>query len=532
MFRDRRAFWVGTGAVIAGVVLHLPMFLGARDMQYRLVGMPVDPGMLAGMGLIVGGLALSAYGLVPAGSARRRDDAAAHLRVQTLDEAPLRLAHVLLLLVMAAAVTIDVMKPTTLAFVVPGMAEEYGLKSALHPDGDVPVALFPFVALVGMVVGSFAWGWLGDRIGRRASILLAGLMFIATSICGSMPMFELNLVMCFLMGMAVGGMLPIAFALLAETMPVRHRSWLMVLIGGDVAGAYVVTSLLASWLEPQFGWRVMWLLGLPTGVMLIALNRWIPESPRFLLAMGRAAEARAVMARFGARLVAADPGEPADREPESRYAQLFRRPFGGLTFGVALFGIGWGLVNNGFLLWLPTNLRAGGLDAAAADRLLADAALIGLPATFVVAWLYGFWSSRWTMIALAALTAATLATFAALGDDVGRHPAALQALIVLLLVGTSSMLAMLTPYGSEVYPTRIRARGTGLAGMCARAGGLIGVGVVVVGLAPPSLRGASLLGAIPVALAALAVARFGIETRRRGLEEITAVELRKALEVQ
>ena len=121
MFRDRRAFWVGTGAVIAGVALHVPMFLGARDMQYRLVGMPVDPRMAAGMGLIVSGLALSA---------RRRDDAAADLRVQTLDEAPLRLAHVLVFLVVAAAVTIDLMKPTTLAFVVPGMAEEYGLKSA------------------------------------------------------------------------------------------------------------------------------------------------------------------------------------------------------------------------------------------------------------------------------------------------------------------------------------------------------------------------------------------------------------------
>jgi putative MFS transporter len=68
--------------------------------------------------------------------------------------------------------------------------------------------------------------------------------------------------------------------------------------------------------------------------------------------------------------------------------------------------------------------------------------------------------------------------------------------------------------------------------MCARAGGVIGVGVVVAGIAPPSLRGAALLGAIPVALAALAVGRFGIETRRRGLEEITAVEMRKALEVQ
>ena len=75
-------------------------------------------------------------------------------------------------------------------------------------------------------------------------------------------------------------------------------------------------------------------------------------------------------------------------------------------------------------------------------------------------------------------------------------------------------------------------RGTGLAGMCARAGGVIGVGVVVVGIAPPSLRGAALLGAIPVAFAALAVGRFGIETRRRGLEEITAVELGKAVEAR
>ena len=137
-------------------------------------------------------------------------------------QAPIGGAHLALLAVMAVAVTIDVMKPTTLAFVVPGMAEEYGLKSPLNPQGQVPVALFPLCALVGMVLGSAGWGWLGDRIGRRASILLAGVMFIATSVCGAMPAFGWNLLMCFLMGAAVGGMLPIAFALLAETIPARH----------------------------------------------------------------------------------------------------------------------------------------------------------------------------------------------------------------------------------------------------------------------------------------------------------------------
>src|SRR6266545_4584039 len=390
-FAHRRVFWLGIAAVSAGVALHLPMYVGARAMGYRLAGMPMDPSMKAGMALIVAGIALSGYGLVPRG-AGVRPERVAGLRVAALDEAPIRPAHLALLAVMAVAVTIDVMKPTTLAFVVPGVAQEYGLKSPLNPQGQVPVALLPLCALVGMVLGSAGWGWLGDRIGRRASILLAGVMFIATSICGAMP--------------AVGWMLPIGFALLAETIPARHRSWLMVLIGGDVAGAYIVTSLLASALEPRFGWRVLWLIGLPTGVLLILLNRWIPESPRFLLATGRTAEAEAVMARFGARLVREEPTPRSDEEP-GRYLQLFHRPLGGLTTAVALFGLGWGLVNSGFLLWLPTNLRQLGLETGAPERLLAGAAIIGFPAVFVVALLYGFWSSRRTMIGVVLLTSAS-----------------------------------------------------------------------------------------------------------------------------
>jgi MFS transporter, putative metabolite:H+ symporter len=526
VYARRGAFWVGVGAVTAGVLLHLPMYVGARSMGYQLAGMRVDGAMKAGMALILAGLAVTGYGLVP----RRAPDRerVSGLRVRALDEAPVSRAHVLLLVVMAAAVTIDVMKQSTLGFVLPGMTTEYGLRSPLNPHGHTPAAWLPLWALTGMVVGSFCWGWLGDRIGRRASILLAGVMFIGTSICGAMPSFGWNLLMCFLMGMAVGGMLPIAFALLAETMPARHRGWLMVLIGGDIAGAYIVTSSLAAALVPHYSWRVMWLLGLPTGVLFIALNRWIPESPRFLLSTGRDAEAEAVMRRFGARLV---PDEPAPAGvvvgagvvAGAGFGQLFRRPLAGLTAGVALFGLGWGLVSNGFLLWLPTNLRGLGLGVGSANRLLADSAMVGLPAVVVVALLYGFWSSHRTMIICAGVNAATLGAFALLGSRVGGHPLLLRVLIVLLLVSTAAMLATLTPYSSEVYPTRIRARGTGLAGMCARAGGLLGVGVVVAGLAPPSLTGAALLGIVPVTLAALAVGRYGVETQRRRLEEIATV---------
>ena len=82
-----------------------------------------------------------------------------------------------------------------------------------------------------------------------------------------MPDFFWNLGMCFLMGLGVGGMLPIAYALLAETIPARHRGWLMVLVGADVAGAYILTRWLAAERVPVYSWRSRWLIGLPTGVL-------------------------------------------------------------------------------------------------------------------------------------------------------------------------------------------------------------------------------------------------------------------------
>ena len=179
------------------------------------------------------------------------------------------------------------MKAATLGFVTPGMRTEYGL-------GPAAIAVLPFVALTGTTVGSFIWGALADIYGRRASILLAAVLFVGTSICGAMPSFSWNVFMCFMMGLAAGGMLPVANALLAEIMPTKHRGWCLVLIGGiGTIGGYFATSELSALLQPFFGWRIMWLIGFPTGLILIALSPLLPESARFLLEMGRVEEARA-----------------------------------------------------------------------------------------------------------------------------------------------------------------------------------------------------------------------------------------------
>ena len=503
------------------------MYIGARNMGYHLAGMPMDTPMLIGMFLIIAGLVSSFYGLYPP-SAENTARVVSRISVRALDEAKLTSTHVALLVVMAIAVTIDVMKPTTLAFVVPGMAQEYGLRSPLNPAGEVPVAYLPLSGISGTVLGSFIWGWLGDRIGRRASLLLAGITFIGTSICGAMPSYLWNFLMCFVMGLGVGGMLPIAYALMAETIPARHRGWLMVLIGGDVAAAYIITSWLASELVPQFSWRILWLLGAPTGVLMILLNRWIPKSPRFLLANGREAEARAVMDRYGAKIVEA-PSEPQIRhDAQSGWTELFGKRLFVQTAVIAMLGIGVGLVLFGFNLWIPTNLRRLGFAEVTADRMLRDSALIGFPFTFVVAWMYGFWSSKKTLMLLTTLTAAAMIGLAIAGDAVVANRLLLYVLLVIPIWGINTVTAVLSVYSSEIYPTRIRSHGSGLAAGASKAGGVMIIGLVVLGAATPSIAGTTLIGAIPMALAALGILLFGVETRNRRLEEITAEESRLA----
>lgn len=522
------AFWVGVGAVIVGTLMQLPMYFGARDMGYRLRGMPFDGPMIAGMALIIVGVVLTAYGLFPR-FADVTEGAVSRIKVKALDDARITRAHVGLILVMAAAITIDVMKPTTLAFVAPGAAAEYGLRSALQPNASgLPIALYPLAGISGTVLGSFLWGWLGDRIGRRSSILVAAVTFIATSTCGAMPAYWINLVMCFLMGLGVGGMLPIIFSLVSETIPARHRGWIIVLIGGDVAGAYIIMSWLASTIgaPDRYGWRILWLVGIPISVILVLLNRWIPESPRFLLQHGREGEARAIMARYGAVVVEADESEPdVEEHVHGHYGQLFRSPFTGLTAVLVMLALGIGVVQYGFQQWIPSNLQKLGYNEVNASKILRDSALIGFPLNLPVALLYGFWSSRKTIIIMAALTAAALLGFVFAGGRVVDNSALLHVLLVVPIWGISSLTAVTAAYASEIYPTRIRARGTGLAAAGTKLGGVLILAAVAAALATPSISATALLGAVPLVVAIALMMFFGVETRKKGLEQITAEEL-------
>ncbi|HEY2576148.1 MAG TPA: MFS transporter [Streptosporangiaceae bacterium] len=530
-FRNAPLFWVGILLAAVGTGLHFPLYIASRSMHYQVSKMSMTGSMGTdmvlmdvGMGLILAGLVLSFIGLIP----RRRPVSAAAAAESKVVSGETRVTAtvVQLMIVLAVAIVIDATHPLTLSFVAPGMVKEYGLKAATNPHGGLPVSLLPLVGITGTVIGSFTWGWLGDRIGRRASIVMAGELFMTTAICGAMPAYQWNLVMCFLMGIGAGGMIPITFTMIAESVPTRHRGWLMVLIGGEVLGAYALVSWQAGWLIPHWSWRIMWLIGMPTGALLILLSRWIPESPRFLLAYGRVAEAQAVMHRFGMKLVEAGQGARAEigaaAEDRGRFSQLWARGLAGQSLAIVLLGAGIGFVTYGFQLWIPSDLQQIGFSNGATASLLRNSALIGYPFTLLAAVLYGFWSSKKTILILTVLTIVSLAVFVVGGNSLTSNKTVFLFLLAVPILATAVVTAVISAYSSEVYPTLIRARGGGLAAGATKAGGVLIIALVAASLASPSMRTTALIGLVPMVLALGAVFAFGTETRKRQLEEISA----------
>jgi putative MFS transporter len=506
---DRRGIWafaLGCVAVTIGVLMHIPMFLMGRDMHFMLAGMPMGWDMVAGMGLIMLGVFVAAWGLLPRNVAAQRA-ASADIVIAAPEDAALSPAHWRLMFVLVVALIIDTMKPASLGFTVPGMVSEYGVPKAT-------VSLVPFFALIGTVTGSVLWGVIADIYGRKASILLSAVMFVGTSICGAMPSLAWNIGMCFMMGAAAGGMLPVTYALLAEMMPSRHRGWSLVLVGGlGAVGGYFAASGLSALLQPEFGWRILWLLNLPTGLALVLLGAFIPESAKFLLARGRAIEAQAVMAKFGAVVQRAN---VAPAPANSSHAPLTGARLIGKLAALSITAVAWGLINFGLLLWLPADLVSKGYSVAVSSKLLAASALIAFPTVFLAALIYSRWSTKWSLVTMIGITFLGLIGVMWL-ELSGKGSPVLP--VALLIVGSNGIIAILLPYAAESFPLRVRGRATGWVAACTKGGGVLAQILSITALVPAMGVAAGLIMA-PIVFALGLVAWFGRETRGGDLRRL------------
>jgi AAHS family 4-hydroxybenzoate transporter-like MFS transporter len=172
-----------------------------------------------------------------------------------------------------------------ISFAAPYLAPQF------HLDKVMMGKVFS-IGLAGTMAGGFLFGYLGDRIGRRPAIILATAAFsvltMAIAFAGS---YEALLALRFLDGIAIGGMLPLSWALNIEFAPKRYRSTIVttVMVGYSLGTA--LGGPIAIWLIPQFGWGSVFLVGGGLSLLsAIGLIFMLPESIRFLASKEREPE--------------------------------------------------------------------------------------------------------------------------------------------------------------------------------------------------------------------------------------------------
>jgi AAHS family 4-hydroxybenzoate transporter-like MFS transporter len=166
------------------------------------------------------------------------------------------------------------------------LALTYALNSMAGQWHVKPVAFAPAftAALLGTCVGGLTFGQLGDKLGRRKMLLIASLLFGLTTLATPFATNTMHLmVLRFLVGVGVGGLLPNVTTIVADYAPERHRKSAVMIIVGCLAGGAFFGGLIAKQLLPLYGWQSIFYVGggaslLMSIVLLIAL----PESPAFL----------------------------------------------------------------------------------------------------------------------------------------------------------------------------------------------------------------------------------------------------------
>lgn len=161
-------------------------------------------------------------------------------------------------------------------------------------------ASFVSATFLGLLLGTLAVAAIADRVGRRFSARYALLLYgVATMLCAVMPSFGGLLVMRFLAGLGLGGVIVTSYGLWVEFVPKRNRGFWAGAMSFIINMSQPISALLALVLVPYYGWRsLFWVAGVPAVIMWALQALYLPESPRWLETRGKWDEAKKVMAQF------------------------------------------------------------------------------------------------------------------------------------------------------------------------------------------------------------------------------------------
>jgi putative MFS transporter len=436
---------------------------------------------------------------------------------RAIDNISLNKALVFIIGVAAAGFFFDSFDIVIVSYALPLIRQEFNLDPK-------QVGLIGSAALAGMGVGSWMWGWVADRWGRRVVFAATVAMFsVFTGVAGLSMSLGFIVGARFLTGLGLGGMVPIDQALVAEYAPARIRGrvsamlplcWPVGIFAAAGAGLLIV---------PNFGWRWLFALGVLPAVLVFFIRRGVPESPRWLADQGRHEEARASLAYVGVdaamierarhELVNAPP-RPVERE--ATFADLFTAAYVRRVAHTWLMWFCSGFASSAFSVWLPsiyaTYYHINLTRTLFYTFIVAGTSVCGRIAAFGLIDIFG----RKALISIGYGVAGCAAL---LFTRASTETALLTTAMLYAFFADIGSLAM-TVYTPEVYPVRIRGKGAAIAMGWGRFGGM--VSPIVAGF----LISADNLMWVWGLMAAFQFTSSGLtllmahETSRRGLEAV------------
>jgi len=408
-----------------------------------------------------------------------------------------------------------------LAFIVKDWHLTYGQSAAILLSSGVSAPL-----------GSLFWGWAADKIGRRKVMIATILNFsIPTGLMALTPEHGwLYLVICrFFVGFGVTGLYTVDITVVQEFVPASRRGWITGVTTTMLPAGFILGAVLGQYAEPYIGWRGLFAVGLlPAGLSLL-IRAWVPESPHWLMRVGRLSEARQSLAWAlmvdpkGIQLPATAPAVE-----KIAWRELFKYPrsvAAGCLAGLSGTGI------TGFLLWQVTLfVMVMHVTPTQASGLVIWLSLGQIAGRFFCSWISDAMGRR-ASIALTCAIAGIAMSLAGYWND--RLLAGFSVFYLMIMVQQffgSGSYSIIGPYMAEIWPARLRASGMGLAYGAGNLGKFIGpAGLALIAgssnfVSPQATVDALIPAmnyfAIWYVLALVAVLFFGFETRGRTIEEI------------
>lgn len=424
-------------------------------------------------------------------------------RNERLDRLPVTSRHRKLLWGSGVGWALDAMDVGLVSFIIAALAVQW----QLEPTQASWIASAGFV---GMAIGASLGGLLADRIGRRQVFALTLLVYgLATGAAALSTGLAMLIALRLVIGLGLGAELPVASTFISEFAPRKIRGRMVVQLEAFWAVGWVLAAVIGTFVVAgsDNGWR--WGLALGAVPALYALViRWkMPESVRFLESRNRTDEAEAVVRSFEE---AADPGElariDAERHASASVAttttadeeahSIFSRPFIGRTAALWIVWFGVSLSYYGVFTWIPSLLVADGFTLVRSFSFTLIITLAQLPGYAAAAWLIEAWGRRATLVSFLAGSAG-----AAMLYGFANAPWQIIAAGCLLSFFNLGAWGALYAIGPELYPTSIRATGTGAAASFGRLASIIAPLIV-----PLLMAGAGPLALFSIFATAFAVA--------------------------